>query len=96
MTFERPKFVSNILIGQPIFSDETSNLCDFVDFVGKLWTHTQIQKMLISPEEMGCPMRMFDTVLGRSNVILLVLKSHRNIPVILGNTWSTSVDSIVA
>ena len=96
MTFERPKTVSNILIGHPISSDEISNLCDFVDFVGKLWTHTQIHKKVISSEAMRCPMRMFDRVLERPKVILLVLKSHRNILPILVNIWSTSVDSIVA
>ena len=61
-----------------------------------LWIHTQTQKMLTLSEAMKHRMRMFDTVLERPKVILLVLESPSNIPVILGNTWSTSVDLIVA
>ena len=64
--------------------------------MGKLWIHTQTQKMLTLSEAMKHRMRMFDTVLERPKVILLVLESPSNIPVILGNTWSTSVDLIVA
>ena len=51
--------------------------------------------MLISSEVMGYLMRKFDTVLEFPKVILLVFESHRNIPVMLGNIWSTSVDLIV-
>ena len=44
---------------------------------------------------MGHLIRMLDTVLEYPKVILLVFESHRNIPVMLGNIWSTSVDLIV-
>ena len=95
MTFGRSKTVSNILIRCPIASDEINNLCDFLDFVENLWNTSQTQKVLISSEAMGHRMRMFDTVLERPEVILLVSKSHRNILVMLDNNWSTSVDLIV-
>ena len=96
MAFGRSKTVSNILIRCPIASDEINNLCDFLDFVENLWNQIQTQKVLISSEAIGHHMRIFDTVLERPKVILLVLESPSNIPVILGNTWSTSVDLIVA
>ena len=96
MTFGRSKTVSNILIRYLIASDKINMLNDFVGFVEKLWIHTQTQKMLNLSEAMKHRMRMFDTVLERPNVIFLLLESPRNIPVILGNTWSTSVDLIVA
>ena len=95
MTFGRSKTVSNILIRCLIASDEINSLCDFLDFVENLWNQTQTQKVLISSETMGHRMRMFNTVLERPEVILLVSKSHRNILVMLGNNWSTSVDLIV-
>ena len=95
MAVGRSNAVSNILIRCPIASDEISNLCDFLDFVENLWNQTQTQKVLISSEKMGHRMRMFDTVLERPKVILSVLESHMNIPVMLGNIWSTSVDLIV-
>ena len=38
------------------------------------------------------PIRTIDTVLEHLKVILSVFESHRDIPVSLGNTWSTSVD----
>ena len=95
MTFGRSKTVSNILIRCPIAFDEINILCDFLDFVENLWNQTQTQKVLISSEAMGHLMRMFDTVLERLKVILLVFESHRNIPVMLGNIWSTSVDLTV-
>ena len=85
MTFGRFKTVSNILIRCPIVSDEINTLCDFLDFVENLWNQTQTQKVLISSETMGHLMRMFDTVLERPKVILLVFESHRNILVMLGN-----------
>ena len=89
MTFGRSKTVSNILIRCPIASDEINTFCDLLDFVENLWDQTQTQKVLTSPEAMGHRMRMFDTVLERPKVILLVFESHRNILVKLGNTWST-------
>ena len=46
MTFGRSKTVSNILIRCFIASDKINTLNDFVDFVEKLWIHTQTQKML--------------------------------------------------
>ena len=95
MTFGCSKTVSNILIRCLIAFDEINNLCDFLDFVENLWDQTQTQKVLTSSEAMGDRMRMFDTVLERPKVILLVFESHRNIPVMLGNIWSTSVDLIV-
>ena len=52
-------------------------------------------KLLISSEEMGHRMRMLDTVLERPKAIVLVFETHRNIPVMLGNIWSTFVDLIV-
>ena len=90
-TFGRSKTVSDILKGCLIVSNKINTLSHFVDFVKNLWIHTQTQKMLTLSEAMGYPMRMFDTVLERPNVILLVLESRRSIPVILGNTWLTSV-----
>ena len=95
MIFRRSKTVSNILIRCPIAPDEMNSLCDFFDFVENLWNQTQTQKVLISSEAMGHRMRVFDTVLERPKVILLVFESHMNIPVMLGNIWSTSVDLIV-
>ena len=95
MTFGRSKTVSNILIRCPIAFDEISSLCDFFDFVENLWNQTQTQKVLISSEAMGHRMRTLDTVLERPKVILLVFESHMNIPVMLGNIWSTSIDLIV-
>ena len=41
-------------------------------------------------EAMRHRMKMFDTALERPKVILLVLKSRRNITVMLGSFWSTS------
>ena len=95
MTFGRSKTVSNILIRCPIAFDEINSLFDSFDFVENLWNQTQTQKVLISSEAMGHRMRMFDTVLERPKVILLVCESHMDIPVMLGNTWSTSVDLMV-
>ena len=95
MTFGRSKAVSNILIRSPIASDEVHTFCDLLDFVENLWDQTQTQKVMASSEAMGDRMRMFDTVLERSKIILLVFERHKNIPVILGNIWSTSVDLIV-
>ena len=94
MTFGRSKTVSNILIRYPIASDEIITLCTFLHFVENLWNQTQTQQVLISSEAMGHLMRMFDTVLERLKVILLVFESHRNIPVMLGYIWSTSVDQM--
>ena len=87
--------VSNILIRCLIAFDEINNLCDFLDFVENLWNQTQTQKVFISSEAMGHLMRMFDTVLEHPKVIHSVLESHMNIPVMLGNIWSTSIDLIV-
>ena len=95
MTFWCDKVVSTILIGCLIASDKINTLSDFVDFVEKLWIHTQTQKMLTLSEEMRYPMRMFDAVLERPKVLLLVFESRRNILVMLGNIWSTFVDLIV-
>ena len=95
MTFERSKTVSNIHIQCSIAPDEINSLCDFLDFVENLWNQTQTQKVLISSGVMEHCMVMFDTVLERSNVILLVLESHKNILVMLGNIWSTFVNHIV-
>ena len=95
MTFGLSKTVSNILIRCLIASVEVNTFCDLLDFVENLWDQTQSQKVLISKEAIRHRMRMFDTVLERPKVILLVFESHRNIPVMLGNTWPTSVDLIV-
>ena len=95
MTFGRSKSVLNVPIRRPIASDEITNLCDFLDFVENLWNQIQTRKVLISPEAMGHRMRMFDTVLERLKVIVSVFESHRDIHVMLGNPWSTSVDRIV-
>ena len=61
----------------------------------KFWIHPQTQKMLILLEAMRHHMRMFDAVLERPKVILLVPESHESISVITDNTWSTSVDLMV-
>ena len=95
MTFARSKTVSNILIRCLMAYDKMNTLNDFVDFVEKLWIHTQTQKMLTLSEAMRHRMRMFDTVLERPKVILLVCESHRSILVMLGNIWSTYADLIV-
>ena len=95
MTFGRSKTVSNIPIRCPIASDEINSLCDFLDFVENLWNQTQTQKVLMSSEAIEHCMRMFDKVLERPKVILLVFESHMNIPVMLGNIWPTSVGLIV-
>ena len=95
MTFGRSKTASKILIRCPIAFDEISNLCDSFDFVENLWNQTQTQKVLISSEAMGHRMRTLDTVLERPKVILLVFETHINILVMLGNIWSTSVDSLL-
>ena len=85
MTIGRSKTVSNILIRCSMVSDEINNFCDFLDFMENLWDQAQTQKVLISSDAMKHRMRMFDTVLERPKVILLVFESHRNIPVTLGN-----------
>ena len=95
MTFGCSKTVSNILIRCPIVSDEINILCDFLDFVENLWNQIQTQKVLILSDTMGHRMRMFDTVSEHPEVILSVFESLRNIPLMLGNIWSTSVDLIV-
>ena len=95
MTFGGSKTVPNIIIRCLIASDEINTFCDLLDFVENLWDQTQTQKVLTSPEAMGHRMRMFDTVLERPKVILSVLQSHMNIPVMLGNIWSTSIDLTV-
>ena len=95
MTFGRSKTVSNILIRCLIASFEVNTFCDLLDFVENLWDQTQTQKVLASTEAMGHRTRVFDTVLERLKVILLVFESHRNIPVMLGSNWSTLVDLIV-
>ena len=96
ITFRHSKTLSNILIRCLIAYDKINTLNDFVDFVEKLWIHTQTQKMLTLSEATRHRMRIFDMVLERPKFILLVLESPRNIPVILGNTWSTFIDFIVA
>ena len=90
MTFARSITVSNIIIPCFIAYDKINTLNDFVDFVEKLWIHTQTQKMLTLSEAMKHRMRMFDTVLERPKGPLLVLESPRNISVILVNIYSTS------
>ena len=95
MTFGRSKTVPNILIQCPIASDKINSLRDFVDCVENLWNQPQTQKVLVSSEAMGHHMKMFDTVLERPKVNLLVFESRRNITVMLGNIWSTFVDLIV-
>ena len=95
MTFGCSKTVSNILVRCPIACDEINSLCHFLDFVENLWNQTQTQKVLISSEAMGHRMKMFDTVLERAKIILLAPESHRNIPVMPGNIWSTFDDLIV-
>ena len=51
--------------------------------------------MLISSEAIWHPVTVLDTVLEHQKVILLVSESHRNIPVSLGNIWSTFIDPSV-
>ena len=95
MTFGRSKTVSNILIRSPIASDEINTFCDLLEFVENLWNQTQTQKVLISSEAMRHRMKTFDTVLERPMVTFLVFESHKSIPVMLDNIWSTFVDLIV-
>ena len=95
MTFGRSKTESNILTRCLIASDEINSLCDFFDFVENSWNLTQTKKVLISSEAMRHRVRIFDSGLERPKVIVLVFESHGNIPVMLGNTWPTSVDLIV-
>ena len=76
-------------------SDEINAFCDLLDFVENLWDQTRIQKVFTSSEAMGDRMRMFDTVLERPKVILLVFESQGNIVVMLGKIWSASVDLVV-
>ena len=54
----------------------------------------QSHRLLISSKAMRHDMRMFDRVLESPKVLVLVTESHRNILVIVDNTWSTSVDLI--
>ena len=81
--------------------DALSPLSRSTLFCDCVWSHkfstksSKSQKVLTSTEAIRHCMRMFDTVLERLKVILLVFESHRNIPVMLGNTWPTSVDLIV-
>ena len=89
MTFGRPKTVSNILVRCPIASEDINTFCVCVWFHKISTKSKKSHKLLISSETMGHRMRMFDKVLGRRKITLLVFKSHRNTPVILGNTWST-------
>ena len=93
MTFGRSKAVSNILI-RSLIAYDINTFCDLLDFVENWWNQTQTQKVLISSKAMEDRMRMFDTVLERPKVILLVFESPRNLPVMLGNIWSTSADLI--
>ena len=74
MTFRRSKTVSNIFIGFLIASDEINNLCDFLDFVEKLWIHPQTQKIIILSQVITYPMRMFDMVLKCSKGISLIFQ----------------------
>ena len=92
MTFGRSKTVPNILIQCPIVSDKINSLLDFLDCVENLWSQPQTQKVLISSEAMRHCIRMFDTILERPKVIIWVFESPRNIPVSLGNIWSTFID----
>ena len=94
MTFGCSKTVSNILIRCSIASGEINSL-PFLDFVENLWNQTQTQKVLIFSKAMRYHMMMFDMVLERPKVILLVFESHRNIPLMLDNIWSTSADLTV-
>ena len=51
------------------------------------WNHTNCRFR----QKRWDPMRMFNTVLGRPKLIILVLNSHRNVLFIVSNTWSISV-----
>ena len=98
ITFGRSKTASNILMPSPIASDEINTFCVCVSLHKFSTTSKKFRKshkLLISSETMRHHMRMFDTVLERSKVILLVFESKSNIPVTLGNTWATFVDLIV-
>ena len=74
MTFGRSKTLSNILIWCLIAFDEINNLCDFLDFVEKLWIHPQTQNIMILSQGITYPMRMFDMVLKCSKDIILIFK----------------------
>ena len=93
--FGRSKTVSNILIRCYIASDDINNFC-VCDWFHKFSTKSKkSHKLLISSETMGHGMKMFDTVLERPKVIVLVCESRRNTLVMLHNIWSTSVGLIV-
>ena len=93
--FRRFKTVSNILIWCPITSDEMNTFWIYFWFHKFSTTCKKSHRLWVSSEAMWHRMRMFDTVLELPKVILWVFDSHRNIPVMLGNTWSTSVGHIV-
>ena len=63
MTFGRSKTLPNILIWCLIAFDEINNLCDFLNFVEKLWIHPQTQNIMILSQVITYPMRVFGMVL---------------------------------
>ena len=73
ITFGRSKTLSNIFIWCPIASNEINTFCVCVWFHKFSTKSKKSHKLLISSEEMGHHMRMFDTVLERPKAILLVL-----------------------
>ena len=74
MTFGRSNTLSHILIWCLIGFDEINNLCDFLDFVEKLWIHPQTRKIMILSQVITYPMRMFDMALKCSKYIILIFK----------------------
>ena len=69
-TFERSKNVSSTLIRWLNASDKINTLSDFVDFVEKVWIHTQTQKILTLSETMKHHMRILNTVLDPSKAVV--------------------------
>ena len=72
--------------------------CSISNFVYDCYNYANLasfHKMLISSEAMRHPVTGLDTVLGHQKFILLVFESHWNIPVSLGNIWSTFIDPSV-
>ena len=75
MTLGRSKTLSSTRIWCLIAFDEINTLCDFLDFVGKLWIYPQMQKiMILSQVIIAYPMRMFDMVLKCSKDIILIFQ----------------------
>ena len=94
MTFGRSKTLSNILIWCLIAFDEINNLCDFLDFVEKLWIHPQTQKIMILSQVITYLMRMFDMVLKCwKDIILIFQRAYRGFCTFKITTTTTTIST---